>query len=153
LTTAETEMRTIASALETQYPKENQGRTVHLAFLSESAVGANQRRQFVQAGGVVMTIAGVILLIACANLANVLRAQGSGREKEMIIRVALRASRTRLICQLLTESMLLSFVGGITGLVLAYWGRNLLWSFRPPFIQGDAIDLAFDTPVLIFAVL
>ena len=143
-------MKTIASSLEKEYPRDNPGRTCELYPLNQSALGINNRKQFSLAGGVLMGVVGVVLLIACVNLANLLLAQSAKREKELSLRAALGAGRGRLVRQLLTESTLLSVVGGIAGLLIAFWGRKLLWSFRPPFLQDGAIDLSFDTRVLVF---
>lgn len=150
---AQSDMTTIAARLEKEYPKDNQGRTVRLAYLSESALGINQRNQFVQAGTVLMTIVGIVLLIACANITNLLLARAVEREKEIGIRVALGARRSHILRQLLTESLLLSLLGGVAGLVLAYWGRNILWSFRPPYLSIDAVALSLDARVIGFTVL
>src|SRR5580693_2491482 len=143
-------MKTIASALEKEYPRDNPGRTCELYPLNQSALGINQRGQFSLAGGVLMGVVGLVLLIACVNLANLLLAQAAKREKELTLRAALGAGRFRLVRQLLTESTLLSFLGGLVGLVIAFWGRRLLWSFRPPFLQDGSIDLSFDSRVLFF---
>ncbi len=143
-------MKTIASALEREYPRDNPGRTCELYPLNQSALGINQRGQFSLAGGVLMGVVGLVLLIACVNLANLLLAQAAKREKELTLRAALGAGRSRLVRQLLTESTLLSLVGGLAGLVIAYWGRKLLWSFRPPFLADGSIDLSFDSRVLFF---
>ena len=150
---AQSDMTTIAARLEKEYPKDNQGRTVRLAYLSESALGINQRHQFVQAGTVLMTIVGIVLLIACANITNLLLARAVEREKEFGIRVALGAGRAQILRQLLTESMLLSFLGGAVGLILAYWGRNILWSFRPPYLSINSVALSLDARVIGFTVL
>lgn len=147
---AEASLRTIASRLEQEYPKENAGRSVALTPLADAAVGANQHDQFTLAGGMMMGIVGVVLLIACVNLANLLLAQAARREKEMSVRAALGARRGRLLRQLLTESMLLSLTGGIVGLGIAYWGRTALWSFRPPFIDEGDVNLSLDSHVLLF---
>src|SRR6266581_1149757 len=93
------------------------------------------------------------LSIACVNLANLLLAQAARREKELSIRAAMGAGRARLVRQLLTESTVLSLLGGLAGLVVAYWGRNVLWSFRPPFLLDGSIDLSFDARVLGFTLL
>jgi predicted permease len=146
-------MKTIASGLEKEYPRENKGRTVELYPLNESALGINQRKQFSLAGGVLMGVVGLVLLIACVNLANLLLAQAAKREKELSIRAAMGAGRLRLVRQLLTESTVLSLLGGLAGLLVAYWGRNVLWSFRPPFLVDGSIDLSFDARVLGFTVL
>jgi predicted permease len=143
-------MKTIAASLEKEYPRDNKGRTVELFPLNESALGINQRQQFSLAGGVLMGVVGLVLLIACVNLANLLLAQAAKREKELSIRAAMGAGRFRLVRQLLTESTMLSLMGGLAGLLVAYWGRNVLWSFRPPFLLDGSIDLSFDARVLGF---
>jgi predicted permease len=149
---AQAAMKTIADGLAKEYPRDNKGRTVELYPLNESALGINQRRQFSLAGGVLMSVVGLVLLIACVNLANLLLAQAAKREKELSIRVAMGAGRLRLVRQLLTESAVLSLMGGLAGLLVAYWGRNVLWSFRPPFLQDGSIDLSFDARVVGFTV-
>ena len=121
-----------------------------LTPLAETAVGVNQHDQFALAGATMLVAVGLVLLIACANLANLLLAQAARREKEMTVRAALGAGRGRLLRQLLTESTLLSLAGAVVGLVLAYWGRGLLWSYRPSFIQQNDVDLALDSHVLLF---
>jgi predicted permease len=147
---AEASLKTIASQLEKDFPKDNGGRSIALTPLTEAAVGANQHDQIALAGTMMMTVVGLVLLIACANLANLLLARAARREREMGLRAALGASRPRLIRQMLTECVLLSLIGGAAGLALAYAGRTILWSFRPPFIQADSIDLSLDANVLIF---
>jgi predicted permease len=97
-----------------------------------------------------MGVVGLVLLIACVNLANLLLAQGARRQKEISLRAALGAGRTRIVRQMLTESLLLSLAGGIVGLAFAYAGRSILWSFRPPFIEQSGIDLSLDSHVLLF---
>jgi predicted permease len=147
---ARASLKTIAAGLEKEYPRDNKGRTCELYSLNESALGINQRKQFSLAGSVLMGVVGLVLLIACVNLANLLLAQSAQREKEMTIRAAIGANRRRLVAQLLTESTLLSLVGGAAGLVIAFWGRKILWSFRPPFLPDGSMDLSFDSRVLFF---
>src|SRR6266849_2157292 len=146
-------MKTVAAGIEKEYPRDNKGRTVELFPLNESALGINQRRQFSLAVGVLMGVVGLVLLIACVNLANLLLAQAAKRETELSIRAAMGAGRSRLVRQLLTESTMLSLMGGLAGLMVAYWGRNVLWSFRPPFLLDGSIDLSFDARVLGFTLL
>jgi predicted permease len=150
---AQAAMKTIAAGLEKEYPRDNKGRTVELFPLNQSALGINNRRQFSLAGGVLMGVVGLVLLIACVNLANLLLAQAAKREKELSIRAAMGAGRSRLVRQLLTESTVLSLMGGLAGLLVAYCGRNVLWSFRPPFLPDGSIDLSFDARVLGFTLL
>jgi predicted permease len=147
---AEASLKTIASRLETEYPKDNSGRSVALTSLAETAVGTNNHDQFTLAGAMMLGAVGLVLLIACANLANLLLAQAARREKEMTVRAALGAGRSRLLRQLLTESTLLSLAGAIVGLIIAYWGRGILWSYRPSFIQQNDVSLALDSHVLLF---
>jgi len=147
---AEASLKTIASRLEAEYPKENGGRSVALTSLAEAAVGVNNHEQFALASAMMLGAVGLVLLIACANLANLLLAQAARREREMTVRAALGAGRSRILRQLLTESTLLSLAGAVVGLVFAYWGRGILWSYRPSFIAQNDVDLALDSHVLLF---
>jgi putative ABC transport system permease protein len=106
---------------------------------------SNIRREYRQALIVLMTIVGVVLLIACANVANLLLARGAARQREIAIRMAIGGGRWRLIRQLLTESLLLSGVGAMLGILFAEWGARLLVRFL------DApLDLTLDLRVLAF---
>ena len=148
---AEASLKPLASALEKEFPVDNAGRSVALTLLSDAAAGgANAHDQFALAGMLIMGVVGLVLLIACVNLANLLLAQAAKRDREMSVRAALGASSSRLLRQMLTESVTLSMLGGIAGLIIAYWGRTLLWSFRPPFLDQDSINLSFNTNVLLF---
>ena len=147
---AEAAMKTIASRLAAEYPQANEGRSIKLSPLAQAALGINQQAQFRMAGGVLMTVVGLVLLIACVNLANLLLARAGAREREVGIRTALGAGRSRLIRQLLTESVVLSLAGGAAGLLIAFWARDLLWSFRPPFLNANAVSLSLDQRVLAF---
>lgn len=147
---AEAHLRTIAARLSQEYPKENGGRSVAVSALADAAVGVNQHDQFVIAGALMMGVVGLILLIACVNLANLLLARGARRQREISIRAAVGASRLRLIRQLLTESIALSLVGGVVGLGLAYLGKYALWAYRPPFMERSDLKLALDSHVLLF---
>ncbi len=147
---AEASLKTMASQLEKAFPKDNASRSVVLTPLADAAVGVNNRGQLVLASGLMMGIVSLVLLIACVNVANLLLAQAARREKEMSLRAALGASRRRVVRQLLTESLVLAVVSGIVGLAIAFAGRAVLWSFRPPFILDGDLDIAFDSHVLYF---
>jgi predicted permease len=147
---AEASLKTMATHLASEFPKDNEGRSVALTPLQDAAVGANNHTQLALAGSLMMGVVGLVLLIACVNLANLLLAQGARRQKEISLRAALGANRGRIVRQMLTESMLLSIAGGIVGFAIAYAGRSILWSLRPPFIDQSGIDLSLDTRVLFF---
>src|SRR5260370_13994216 len=135
--------------MESAFPADNAGRSVALTPLAEAAVGVNQRGQITLAGGLMMGIVGLVLLIACVNLANLLLAQAASREKEIGVRAAMGASRGRVIQQLLTESMVLAFLSALAGLAIAYGGPPVLWSFRPPFVAHTPLHPPFASPSLL----
>src|SRR6266850_37539 len=147
---AEGELRTIATRLEKEYPTPNGGRSVTLLPLSQTTVNPNIRRVFVVAGGLLMTIVGIVLLIACANVANLLLARATARRKEIAIRLSMGAGRIRLVRQLMTESVVLALLGGAAGLLVAFWARDLLLASRPPQFFIGQIDLNLDARVLLF---
>lgn len=148
---AEAALKTIAARLEREYPGDNRGRTIELSSLTEAALGFLPREQMVAAGLALTAVVGLVLLIACANLANLLLARSAKRAREMGIRTALGAERSRLIRQLLTENLLLSFGGGLGGLLIGLGGSKLLWSFRPAFLGQNSIAIDLDWRVFVFA--
>ncbi|HEV3140909.1 MAG TPA: ABC transporter permease, partial [Vicinamibacterales bacterium] len=149
---AEANLKTIASQLAQSFPNENGGRNVTLVPLAQATINPGFRGNIVMAGSLLMTIVGLVLLIACANVANLLLARAAIRQKEIAVRLSLGASRAQLIRQLLTEGTLLALLGGGLGLLLAFWAQSILWSFRPPFLNADAIDLHPDMRVLLFTI-
>ncbi|HEY0380187.1 MAG TPA: ABC transporter permease [Pyrinomonadaceae bacterium] len=136
---AEAELKAIASRLEQQYQSENANRTITLVSAQENLVGDLKPTLLVLLGAVAF-----VLLVACANVANLLLARAAGRGREMALRTALGASRPRIIRQLLTESLLLSLIGGVLGLLLSLWGIDLLGAFVPadiPRVGETRLDL------------
>ncbi len=147
---AEANLQTIATQLAKEYPNENEGRNVRLLPLAQTTVGPNGRELVVKAGALLMTVVGLVLLIACANLANLLLARGADRRRELAVRMSLGATKSRLVALLLSESVILALVGGGTGLAVAIGFRRVLLAFRPPFLNPGDLDLSMDSRVLLF---
>ncbi len=147
---AESALQVLARDLEREYPSDNAGRQIRLTSVSEAALAPPTRKLVRNAGMVLMVVSGLVLLIACANVANLLLARATGRGREIAIRLAMGAGRWRLIRQLLSESMLLALFGAGAALVFARWARDLLWSMRPSTLRFAAIDPAIDASVLAY---
>lgn len=148
---AESEVRTIAQRLAAAYPKENHDQSATIVPFMHEAVGPNSRALFVRAGAFLMTIAGLLLLGACANVANLLLARASGRRQEMAVRIAVGAGKVRIFRQLLTESLLLSCLGGGLGMLVARASREVFTSVKNPLLAADALDLTLDSRILVYA--
>jgi len=145
LAQAQVEMSAIAQRLEQAFPVANKGLGVNLVPLQLHYTGSNVRLALWMLFGAVA----LVLLIACTNVANLMLARGITREREMAIRIALGAGRIRLMRQMLTESALLSLLGGAVGLLIASWGIRAILSFSPPNIRNlDSVTI--DTRVLAF---
>jgi macrolide transport system ATP-binding/permease protein len=145
---------TVAARLEQEYPNDNKGRGVTLVPLRQAGINPQAREVVVMGTALLMVIVGLVLLIACANVANLLLARAIARRKEIAVRLAIGASRGRLVRQLLTESVLLAVPGALLGLVVAAWARQGLLGFLPnlPFPITVALPLDIDLRVLAFTV-
>jgi predicted permease len=152
---AQADFNSVAAQLYKEWPQhwENirrQSRSVTLTPENESRLMPDMRMPIVIFMALLMSVAGLVLLIACANIANLLLSRGTARRREIAIRLALGAGRWRLIRQLLTESVLLAMIGGGAGLLLAVWGADLLMTFKPPLPFPIELDLQGDWRVFGF---
>jgi len=149
---AQAAVRTIAERLEKEYPTDNDGRSIKVSSFAESTLFPGLRDAALAGTGMLMVVVGLVLLIACANVANLLLARATSRRKEIAVRLSLGASRWALIRQLLMESTLLAAVGAGLGLLLAQAGRGAIMRFLPslPFPVTLNLDLDLDGRVLAF---
>jgi putative ABC transport system permease protein len=141
---AQAEMATIAQRLAEQYPDSNRGMGVHIVGFHQQLTGNLRAALLILLGAVVF-----VLLIACANVANLLLARSATRQRELAIRTALGAGRSRLMRQLLTESVLLSLLGGALGLALALWNFDAIVAALPAHMPRAA-EIQVDRQVLVF---
>lgn len=135
---AQSDLSSIAEHLEQTYPQTNKGYGLHLATLSDDTLGGIKPALLMLLGAVVF-----VLLVACANVGNLLLARSTARQKEIAIRTALGAGRKQIVQQLLIESLLLALTGGVVGLLLALWGTSLVESFTAqihPLLKNIQMD-------------
>ena len=144
---ARAQMDGIGAQIEAQYPASNKGWGVNIEPFADIIVG-NQLRRSVW---IMMAAVGMVLLIGCANLANLMMARAASREREVAVRASLGASRWRLIRQFLTESVLVSVCGGILGIVGGYAVMELLRFALPPYTLPREVNVTLDSRVLLFA--
>jgi putative ABC transport system permease protein len=141
---ARADMDAIARGLELQYPDSNAEQGINYRLLTEAVVGSIR-----PALRILLVAVGLVLLIACANIANLMLARSGSRRRETVVRAALGAGRMRLVRQFLIESLVLAMSGGVFGLLLAWWGIRLLVRAAPPGIPRLS-QIHIDSRVLLF---
>ena len=146
---AEASLNLLALQLGKEYPDSNEGQSIKLG--PPGFIIPELRNGVVSFTWVLMAAVALVLLVTCTNLAGLMLARATDRRKEIAIRLAMGANRWRLIRQLLTESILLSFIGGVAGVLLALWILKILLAFKPPIDFPLALDVDVDWRVLLFS--
>jgi putative ABC transport system permease protein len=148
IVSAQAELDNITARLEQQYPETNTGWSATIYPIVADTVRTYDTALWIMMGAV-----GFVLLIACANVANLMLARASGRQREIALRSALGASRWRIVRQLLTESLIVALIGGAVGVLIGFWGINALRAADPGEASKFApgwYQLGINTPVLLF---
>jgi predicted permease len=152
LAAARAEAAALSRRLQQEYPDDDRGRSFRLVPLAEAAIPFGLRGGVIAMSGLLATVVGLVLLVACANVANLLLARAAARRKEIAVRLSIGAGRGRLIRQLLTESVLLALLGGACGLLVAAWASRALVALiaSVPFGIATDLHLGLDPRVLLF---
>ena len=146
---AEASLNILAQQLNEQYPDANEGQTIRI--VPPGFILPDLRGAVVSFTWVLMAAVALVLVITCTNLAGLMLARATDRRREIAIRLAMGANRVRLMRQLLTESVLLSVLGGVAGVLLALWIIDVLLAFKPPIDFPLAMDVTVDWRVLLFS--
>jgi predicted permease len=148
---AQAAMDILANRLATEYPQLNEGRDITVFPSAKVRVHPEQDAFLFPTAAALMSVVGLVLLIACSNLANLLLARASARGREVAVRQAMGATRGRLVRHLLTESVVLAVVGGVVGLIFAIWAGRALAVFQPSLPIPLSLEVSFHWRVLVFA--
>ena len=145
---AQAAMAILGTRLAAEYPNEDPGKGITVFASSDVRIHPQMDGLLTAVASVLLVVVGLVLAIACSNLATLLLVRGTARAKEVSVRLALGATRGQLVRHLLTESLLLSLAGGVAGCVLAWWAIRSLARIDLPIV----VDLSLDYRVLAFAV-